>query len=1722
MERNFLSRAAEYINEERRKRRWTKVVTAMAAVVVFCTTYALILPAITLETDVFCGQKEHSHDESCYEQSLICTQEEAKAHAHGADCYETHRTLVCTQAESAGHSHSEACMTESSTLTCASEEEGHEHGEGCYTVTSSVTCGQAEEAGHTHGDSCWQETKTLVCTESTEIPEGGHVHGPECYGGEELACEKEEHEHELMCYSNPKADLETRSDWERTLPDELTYIWADDLLAVAESQLGYRESTENYQVDEDDRKLGYTRYGDWYGDNYGHWCAMFVSFCLHYAEIPTQDFPWEANCQRWIDELSEEKWDLYRPYDPESDENYVPVPGDLIFFNTDDDPESDHVGIVKEVEPATESREAQVVTIEGNSSNRVEENTYDLTDDAIMGYAQLPEAEYLCGLEIHDHSSDCYDAESTLTCEVPEHAHEKGCITGDFALEEPEEPEEEPSQEDPAPEETPSEEEPEEEPAEETFTCGLTAHSHMEDCYLADGTLTCQIEEHTHDESCAVQEEAPEEVPPVEEEQPDYICGFEEHIHNISCVPVENQAFMMLSEPSAEEYICGMVEHIHNEECLTEVQESELTEELQRSAWAISLIEALPSAEDVESQLLTYEDADDWDGYEAYLLEVAETVKNAYALYQDLNDEERAGVTNYQKLQDLEWTWAMQTMTLRKASSYQVFQFNSHGTEESTGLAKTSLFYGKSPYEHGVTSWGFYYWSAILIEPDANGRLYVADMITAKGTKNTTSPQTSNGLVLMLWHDEFPPSTFGISVGDTVVIEGFDYQTNAQTLYNGTSLGTVSFYTGIDYRAPSVVTETSTTKPVSTSEFVDLNLYDYNGSINSNYNKDHDWPGFQWNGGAYHKSGASYNRRAIDFIDFGNSLITNFSYTGSNNGKATTAIDIGNKGGNINAIVEYPDDDWANKPVGISNGTAVLSRTLGADGYPQVLNAGSMAGYFSNSAFATKQNTSSIDGLFQQNKETGEYFYNSRENHAQYSGNRFTLYNEMITPNFITYPFGNFLPLNTITNADTATHVGSISYGKLKTYIGGEIIASLNNSTDATKVQLRTMLGKYREDLLDETVGDSTAWDTWSAKDAIYDYILHGPTDDSGPITDALLNKMYNIDYDVATNFFFGMDMTMNFMQPKGGMTGNDTNKDGESDYPMVFYFTGDDDVWVYIDDVLFLDLSGIHRHVGGEIDFVKGEVRYYALSPATGDVASSPYLTQTFNQILSAAGKSTDGLNSKGTFVDYTNHQFKFYYMERGSGSSVCRLNFNFPLLRQNSISVSKEVSVDEAYKPLLGDPDYKFQVLKANANGGKTNELFIGANTSYNIYDANNTKIGTGTTDANGVFTLKAGQRAEFTGIKENAGKYFVRELLEQIQIPQYGEITVSGQSTTTSGEVTVGTETFKGADSPVKDMSDGATAFRFDNSVKGDALGSLEITKQLEELPAVRAVKQFNIKVTLDGNDLPVGTPYRVGEETRRVMEAGIITIAAGETAVLPNIYLGTKFVVTETSESASGYNVTYQVGNGNPGATAAGRITEEAENVQVIVINKESGDACDIGFTKTLTNPDGVEPSTREFQFSLVEVADATGAAPVPNGVNTTTSVTVQEQTIHGGFTLGFKSLDNPEGTHYYKLTEVIDPANPSIIYDDTVYIVKVEVSNASGVLSAEITDVIKDGKSLGSTGSIDFENYVATYELPETGGAGTNGYTFGGLLLMLGAGFLLYRKTRDGREAKTSS
>lgn len=399
MQNKLLMQAERYIERQKKLKLRRIIVGALAVVILFCTAYALVLPALTMEPAVYCGVEVHRHNEACYEMSLVCgigAIEDGLAaveHAHTAACYEERRELICGQEESAGHIHDESCLRRERVLICS---EDHEHGDACYQVTETYTCGMAEgEGGHTHSEACYETRQVLVCDLSEDAganPSKGHFHTEDCYE-RVLICEKPEHEHTLACWSDPKADVESPVVWERTVAGtELTGVWADDLLAVAQSQLGYTESAANYIVMNDEKTIkGYTRYGDWYGSSYGDWCAMFVSFCLHYAEIPEAVIPYEASCSRWIEILSTPDLNLYH-----STGAYAPARGDIVFFDNDGNGLSDHVGIVAGVD----TEMARLETIEGNSKDSVQQVTYAVDDSRILGYGALPEKEALNVLEI--------------------------------------------------------------------------------------------------------------------------------------------------------------------------------------------------------------------------------------------------------------------------------------------------------------------------------------------------------------------------------------------------------------------------------------------------------------------------------------------------------------------------------------------------------------------------------------------------------------------------------------------------------------------------------------------------------------------------------------------------------------------------------------------------------------------------------------------------------------------------------------------------------------------------------------------------------------------------------------------------------------------------------------------------------------------------------------------------------------------------------------------------------------------------------------------------------------------------------------------------------------------------------------------------------------------------------------------------------------------------
>ena len=210
--------------------------------------------------------------------------------------------------------------------------------------------------------------------------------------------------------------------------------------------------------------------------------------------------------------------------------------------------------------------------------------------------------------------------------------------------------------------------------------------------------------------------------------------------------------------------------------------------------------------------------------------------------------------------------------------------------------------------------------------------------------------------------------------------------------------------------------------------------------------------------------------------------------------------------------------------------------------------------------------------------------------------------------------------------------------------------------------------------------------------------------------------------------YSFGMNLGADFYMPKDGKVNNQD---------MVFDFTGDDDVWVFIDGVLVLDLGGIHQALDGSINFATGKITY----DKTQRYGNPPAATIT--QAFTNAGKTWDS-------TAYKTHHLSFFYLERGDGGSNCKIRFNLPVKPSKAIDIEKET---------LGtiDADKQFQF-----------QLFVGSSSTpyqgkYSVYDAYTNQVLFDTqTSNNGVITLAKGQFARVQSDSfTDATPYKVREL-------------------------------------------------------------------------------------------------------------------------------------------------------------------------------------------------------------------------------------------------------------------------------------------------------------------------------------------------------------------------
>ncbi len=1320
------------------------------------------------------------------------------------------------------------------------------------TLAGEAFCGFAE---HRHSEECIE--KVLLCelqeapapsdensentSESGEQAEApaGHTHTDECYEITYI-CGLEEHIHDVSCYSDKNADLETEKGWKKTFEDmKHQPDLGENLVSIAQTQLGYTESERNYQVDAEKIKHGYSRYGEWYGNPYGDWNAMFVEFCLYYTCGLGENLPYSSGVEttrlQWAD------CGIYQPTD-----KHTPVKGDIVFIDSDGDGKANYCGIISSDEGE------QYTVIVGDYNNSVCEISVAKDDASILG----------------------------------------------------------------------------------------------------------------------------------------------------SSVKIE------LLKATADEEI------------------------LQRVNRAIEEINGLEPIADIADKLAALEDEP--NEYMEYFGKVSLQALTAYSRWEDV-DIYRPLVTNADKLDMYSFLWASPLATLEAPVVYQINTYTQ---------AVTTLVSGNRTV--GSLGMSFTYWNMYVVSKDSSG-YYVSSINTNDVTKANYTP--GDGFILLLYNN-----TWNVKVGDRVAV---DFDMTGTHAYKASGYGSVNINPLIPIQA------------VDTSEFIELNLYNYGNLINSKYNSNKNYPGFQQEYGTT-SIGTTLGQGSFNF---GNNITVD--YDAGVNG-------LTNKGGAINVVTN------GNVPVqGAMNYNLV-------NGYPALAYAASgfdssLKWLFSNNSATstTKMNSANINGLFLYDEESGFYYFDSRLNHAQYNtqtGN-FDLYAEHLTPNYMMYPFGNFLPFNDINTQ--STKVTSINQAYF-TSIANAALAKYNSNKSRTEYNtLATMLNTF----VTRMGGNFTYLD---AVDKYFEVRGMETTGDT-----SIFNNMYNLDYDEPSDFYFGMDMHMNFVMTKNGTTG----PNGET--PLYFDFNGDDDVWVYVDGKLFLDLSGIHRHVGGRIDFQHGRVEYYQFNSATGDADTSVNTglkdangndykyTKIVNgvektvyyvpfSVLLGEEKTKELINPEtGTFYEYSNHDFDFYYMERGSGSSVCRMEFTLPLLQKNSISVTKEMtSTDDL--TVLGNPDFYFQILKPD---GAT--PFIGAGVEYTILDAaNHIEIGKGITGANGVFSLKAGQTAVFPNIQEDAGRYFVRELLDTTVFEQYGTVTVDGKSVTKDHyepNLTVGTGTFKGVDSDLKNISDGSTTFLFTNHIDINKYGSLKLQKNFNDYQSGTPPRDVTFEITFGGEPIPIGTLYTAIRsdgvyEARTVETVGQITFSSDEIIWFSRLLAGTEITVKESVGSAAGYAVTYTASEGFHFDTMTGTNGDYGKGVipsgqaSVTVSNDREGTKLPVPFSKTLLFPDGQPHS---YTFVLQQIADKDDLTAT--GMYIKQPLDITEGAKNAEFRLNFVP-GTPDGKYYYLLYE--EGADAKYGMDTARYIVEVTVTTANGKTDAVITGRYRqDGTSLSDGEQLSFTNRI---------------------------------------------
>ena len=301
--------------------------------------------------------------------------------------------------------------------------------------------------------------------------------------------------------------------------------------------------------------------------------------------------------------------------------------------------------------------------------------------------------------------------------------------------------------------------------------------------------------------------------------------------------------------------------------------------------------------------------------------------------------------------------------------------------------------------------------------------------------------------------------------------------------------------------------------------------------------------------------------------------------------------------------------------------------------------------------------------------------------------------------------------------------------------------------------------------------------------------------------------------------YFFGMEMDASFMQSESGLDawGHD----------LIFEFSGDDDFWLYIDDVLVLDLGGIHSALDGSVNFRTGKVIENGKESNLRDRFETAYKAQYPDKMQDEVDAWLDGIFKDGgtVFKDYSGHTMKMYYMERGAGASNIHMRFNLAPYTAGEVLLEKEVSGTETTDSGMLFP---FQIFYKDST---TSYVYQPVTGDFSVTDSQDASVPisyAASATVNGmtyehVFYLKPGQIASIKLPREET-EYYIVECGQDTGT--YDKVTINGTENEGTAATKDGYRDYKTAETTVS----GQKKVIYDNHVSEDALHSLIITKKL----------------------------------------------------------------------------------------------------------------------------------------------------------------------------------------------------------------------------------------------------------------------------------------------------